>query len=57
MENLVGQIDFTDDEVNATQKGLDSSGVRMPNFNGIGKALAKTIPEEVEEPEETEQQS
>ncbi|KAK4704775.1 Ras GTPase-activating-like protein IQGAP2/3, partial [Phenoliferia sp. Uapishka_3] len=38
MSNLVGQIEFTDDEVNATQKNL--SGVRMPNFGGIGKAMA-----------------
>lgn len=39
MQDLVGQIEFTDAEVSATEKGLD--GVRMPNFKGIGKALDK----------------
>lgn len=51
---LIPWFGDTDDEVNATQKGLDNSGVRMPNFGGIGKALSKTIPEEVE-PESEEQ--
>ncbi|KAL8293711.1 hypothetical protein RQP46_000412 [Phenoliferia psychrophenolica] len=51
MNNLIGQIDFTDDEVNATQKNL--SGVRMPNFGGLGTAMGKIK----EEPEpETEEQ-
>ncbi|KAM0752532.1 hypothetical protein T439DRAFT_287203 [Meredithblackwellia eburnea MCA 4105] len=54
MNNLVGQIEFTDDEVNATQKNL--SGVRMPNFGGIGRALAKQIKEEPEPDPETEEQ-
>ncbi|GAA5985464.1 hypothetical protein JCM10908_006986 [Rhodotorula pacifica] len=39
MNDLVGQIDFTDAEVGAAQKGLDDAGVRMPNFRGIGQAL------------------
>ncbi|GAA5946128.1 hypothetical protein JCM3775_004155 [Rhodotorula graminis] len=49
MHDLVGQLDFTDDEVGAAQKGLN--GVRMPNFRGIGKALDKHEPPIVEEPE------
>ncbi|GAA5972838.1 hypothetical protein JCM11641_003965 [Rhodosporidiobolus odoratus] len=49
MENLYGKVEFTDDELNAMQKGL--SGVRMPNFGGIGKALDKHEPE----PETSEQ--
>lgn len=39
INDLVGQIDFTDAEVGAAQKGLDDAGIRMPNFRGIGKAL------------------
>ncbi|GEM11050.1 ras GTPase-activating protein [Rhodotorula toruloides] len=41
MCDLVGQIEFTDAEVGAAQKGLNDAGVRMPNFAGIGKALDK----------------
>ncbi|BGP43492.1 iqgap-related protein [Rhodotorula kratochvilovae] len=51
MTDLVGQIDFTDDEVGAAQKGLN--GVRMPNFRGIGKALDKHEPPIAEEVRET----
>ncbi|GAA5998808.1 Iqg1p [Rhodotorula paludigena] len=55
MNDLVGQIDFTDDEVGAAQKGLSASGVRMPNFRGIGKALDRHEPSTVEEePPETD---
>ncbi|GAA5869494.1 hypothetical protein JCM3774_001467 [Rhodotorula dairenensis] len=39
INDFVGQIDFTDAEVGAAQKGLDAAGIRMPNFRGIGQAL------------------
>lgn len=38
------------------QKDLKQAGVRMPNFGGVGKALAKQINEEPEPEPETEQQ-
>ncbi|GAA5904612.1 hypothetical protein JCM5296_005248 [Sporobolomyces johnsonii] len=44
MTDLTG-LEFTEDEIGATQKGLDNSGVRMPNFGGISKALDKLEPE------------
>ena len=34
--NLVGQLQFEDHELEATQKGLDKAGVSMPNFSGMG---------------------
>ena len=58
--NLVGKIDFTDEELQKKQKGLDAAGVAMPSFGNIGRQLAKEINEEPEpepEPEETEQES
>ncbi|GAA5820379.1 hypothetical protein JCM10212_002727 [Sporobolomyces blumeae] len=44
MNDLMGQIEFTEDELGATQKGLDSSGVRMPNFAGLNKAMDRHEP-------------
>lgn len=58
--NLVGKIDFTDEELTNKQKGLDAAGVAMPSFGNIGRQLAKEINEEPEpepEPEETEEES
>jgi hypothetical protein len=58
--NLVGKIDFTDEELQKKQKGLDAAGVAMPSFGNIGRQLAKEINEEPEpepEPEETEEES
>lgn len=52
MQDLVGQIEFSEAEVTAMDKGLD--GVRMPNFKGIGKALDKH--DNVSPPPETEEQ-
>lgn len=45
--NLVGQLEFEQHELEDMQKGLDQSGVSMPNFSGLR-------PEPVE-PVETEQ--
>ncbi|KAK4049279.1 iqgap- protein [Microbotryomycetes sp. JL201] len=53
MNDLVGQVEFTDAEMQATEKGLD--GVRMPNFRGIGQALDKHD-KSVSQPVETEQE-
>ena len=53
--NLVGQFDFTDEQLAATQKGLQ--GVAMPNFGEVGKTLAKEASWEPEEPVESEEES
>lgn len=30
--NLVGQLEFSDDQLQKTEKGLKAAGVPMPNF-------------------------
>ncbi|KAH8830869.1 ras GTPase-activating protein [Flagelloscypha sp. PMI_526] len=52
--NLIGRLEFSDEQLQQTQKGLNASGVALPNFSNIGKELAKEINEEEEEEEETE---
>lgn len=55
VNNLVGKLDFTDDQLQQTQRGLDAAGVAMPSFGGVGKALAKEMNEEPEPEPESEQ--
>ena len=50
--NLVGQLQFEDHELEATQKGLDKAGVTMPNFSGMGEKFGAE-PEPPPEPVET----
>ncbi|KAI9001428.1 hypothetical protein BD414DRAFT_405968 [Trametes punicea] len=52
--NLVGQLEFSEDQLKKTQKGLKEAGVPMPNFGNVGRELAKEINEEPEEEPETE---
>ena len=52
--NLLGHLQFSDDQLQRTQKGLKDSGVAMPNFGNIGRELAKEINEEPEVEIETE---
>ncbi|KAI0638045.1 hypothetical protein C8Q77DRAFT_1214962 [Trametes polyzona] len=52
--NLVGHLQFSDDQLQKTQRGLKEAGVPMPNFGNIGRELAKEINEEPEEEPETE---
>ena len=57
--NLLGRLQFSDDQLQKTQKGLKDAGVPMPNFGNVGRELAKEINEEPEpepepEPEESE---
>ncbi|EPQ27617.1 uncharacterized protein PFL1_04755 [Pseudozyma flocculosa PF-1] len=54
--NLIGKLEFTDDQLQQTQKGLDAAGVAMPSFGGVGKALAKEMNVEPEPEPETEQE-
>lgn len=53
--NLVGKLQFEDHELEATQKGLDKSGVSMPNFSGM-QANFQVEPEPEPEPVETEEE-
>ena len=60
ISNLVGKIDFTDEELQRKQRGLDAAGVTLPSFGNIGRQLAREINEEPEpepEPEDTEDES
>ncbi|PNS20859.1 Ras GTPase-activating-like protein rng2 [Sphaceloma murrayae] len=50
--NLVGQLQFEDHELEATQKGLDKAGVSMPNFSG----MSANFDIEPEEPQETDEE-
>ena len=47
--NLVGQLQFEEHELEATQKGIDRSGVQMPNFGGMREAM-QVEPEPEPEP-------
>ncbi|KAF2095411.1 RasGAP-like protein [Rhizodiscina lignyota] len=51
--NLVGQLQFEDHELEAMQKGLDRSGISMPNFGAMSAAMG-IEPEPEPEPQETE---
>lgn len=53
--NLVGQLQFEDHELEAMQKGLDRSGVSMPNFGAMSAAMGAE-PEPEPEPQETEEE-
>lgn len=51
ISHLVGQLEFTGEELEETQKGIDRSGVKMPDFGGMRKEL--DIPEPPPPPEPT----
>ena len=52
--NLLGRLQFSDDQLQRTQKGLKDAGVAMPNFTNVGRELAKEINEEPEVEIETD---
>ena len=54
--NLLGQLQFSDEQLQQTHKGLKDSGVPMPNFGNLGRDLAKEFNEEPEEEPETEEE-
>lgn len=54
--NLLGQLKFSDDQLQKTEKGLKDAGVPMPNFGDIKRELAKEINEEPEVEVETEEE-
>ncbi|BEJ15204.1 hypothetical protein CspHIS471_0409710 [Cutaneotrichosporon sp. HIS471] len=53
MNNLVGQFEFTAEQLAATEKGIQ--GIAMPNFGQVGQSLAKEASWEEPEPEEEEE--
>lgn len=54
--NLLGQLKFSDDQLERTENGLKDAGVPMPNFGNIGRELAEKINEEPEVEVETEEE-
>ncbi|KAI9093128.1 hypothetical protein DFS34DRAFT_631683 [Phlyctochytrium arcticum] len=62
MKNLVGQLSFTEEQLDATQQSLEEAGVTMPAFKSVGDALSKELaepeaaPVAPPEPVETEEQ-
>jgi Ras GTPase-activating-like protein IQGAP2/3 len=53
ISDLVGILEFTEDELLKAQKGLDAAGITLPNFKNVSRELAR---EPTPEPEETEEQ-
>ncbi|KAF2720887.1 ras GTPase [Polychaeton citri CBS 116435] len=51
--NLVGQLQFEDHELEEAQKGIDRSGVAMPNFGGMREAMQVEEEEPPSAPEPT----
>jgi Ras GTPase-activating-like protein IQGAP2/3 len=45
INNLVGQLDFSDTDLESTQRGLDNAGIRMPNFSGLQQGEEEPEPE------------
>ncbi|KAI8817418.1 uncharacterized protein EV422DRAFT_224332 [Fimicolochytrium jonesii] len=43
MKNLVGQLSFTEEQLDATQQSLEQAGVSMPAFKSVGDALKKEL--------------
>lgn len=54
--NLVGKLEFSDDEIQKTQRGLDASGLKLPNFSSVGAHFGEPEPESEPEPEPTEEE-
>jgi len=54
--NLLGRLEFSDDQLQRKDKDLNTAGVAMPNFVNVGRELAKEINEEPEVEEESEEE-
>jgi hypothetical protein len=52
----VGNLQFTDDQLQQTQRGLDAAGIAMPKFGALGKTLAKEMNVEPEPEPESEEE-
>lgn len=49
--DLVGKMEFTDDELQKTQRGLDASGVNLPNFSAMNRHFGEPTPHQNAEEE------
>ncbi|KAG1495134.1 hypothetical protein G6F46_001406 [Rhizopus delemar] len=49
IKNLLGQLQFTSEELSTTQRHLDMSGVPMPNFMNVGHSLRRELNENNED--------
>jgi Ras GTPase-activating-like protein IQGAP2/3 len=56
INDLVGLLEFTEDELLKAQKGLDAAGITLPNFKNVSKELAKEPTPEPSPPPETEEE-
>ncbi|WPH03405.1 Hypothetical protein R9X50_00628500 [Acrodontium crateriforme] len=50
--NLLGKLQFEDHELEETQRGIDRSGIQMPNFGGMKEAMQVVEEEPEPTPEE-----
>ncbi|CAO3680444.1 unnamed protein product [Rhizopus microsporus] len=49
IKNLLGQLQFTNEELSTTQRHLDMAGVPMPNFMNVGHSLRRELNESDED--------
>ena len=49
IKNLLGQLSFTDEQLDATNESLEAAAVPMPSFANVKTALAKELDEPTEE--------
>lgn len=52
--DLVGKLEFTDAELQKTQRGLDASGVNLPNFGAMNKHFGDVKAPELSQEEQRE---
>ena len=43
VDDLVGKLEFNEEQLCKTQKTIDAAGIAMPSFGGVGQALAQEI--------------
>jgi len=43
VDDLVGKLEFDEEQLHKTQKTIDASGLSMPSFGGVGQALAQEM--------------
>ena len=49
IKNLLGKLEFTDEELKQTETSLQEAGVTLPQFRNVEGALAKELDEETDE--------
>ena len=51
ISNLVGKLDFSEQDLSAKQADIDQSGIAMPSFGDVGNAVAEHMESEDEKRE------